>query len=653
MKGRAQRPGRSELLIPIVVSSIVALVLRAAYLAEAADNPSWRHLGLDLEIYHEWAQRVALGAGLGDSPFRQAPLFPILLGVTYSILGPDPVRALWMHLLPGVGAVALTAWCAGSAFGPRAAWGAGIVLALSKPAIFYTGVLLPPTWTLFLSALFLFVWQRSSSLATGLVGGFLTLAQPAALGLVLPAVFRPEANRTRSLTKSVWLVLGLSLPILLTLLYNGLSGGAWAPVAVNRGINLYIGNGPEANGAYVRPPEMREDRDLLGITAAETALRKNGAWPEAADAASSAALADRYWTRRALDSITSDPLRALRLFARKVTFVVAQYEIPQVESLRFESRFSSILRAPLPGMAALLALAVWGALLARGATVRRLVTALLAATALLCLFFVTARFRLLLAPWLAVLAGAGVGRWSSRSVRERIVACGVASLAFLASLVAASGFDAAGSDGQYLHRLGVIAEREKDANGAIARYREALAADPSVAKAHINLGTLLARGGQLDGARGHLERGVRLDPLSAIGRVSLAQLEQVTGRPEAAVGWYRAAKEIDPTLWSAREGLVFASYEIGRIEETEASEVARLAPPGSAPAMRAAMFLALLESRRSLPESAWVENARLREADLLVVQGRLDEARVIYQTLQSDETTGAAATLTLRRLRSP
>lgn len=647
MNGRGPRGGRSELLIPIVVSSIVALALRAAYLVEAADNPFWRHLGLDLEIYHEWAQRIASGSGLGDAPFRQAPLFPLLLGITYSILGADPVRALWMHLLPGVGAVALTAWCAGTLFGPRAAWGAGLLLALYKPAIFYTGVLLPPTWTMFLSALFLFAWQRWSSLAAGLAGGFLTLAQPAALGLVLPSI------QPRSPRRTGWLVLGLSLPILLTLLYNGLSGGVWAPIAVNRGINLYIGNGPEANGAYVRPPEMREDRDLLGIAAAETALRKSGEWPPGADAASTAALADRYWTKRAVDSITSDPTRALQLFARKVTFLIAQYEMPQVESFRFESRFSSILRAPLPGMALLLALAVWGALLARGVAVRRLVIPILAATALLCLFFVTARFRLVLAPWLAVLAGAGVGMWPSRSARDRIVACAVASLALLASLLAASGIDVAASDGQYLHRLGVIAERENDTSAAIARYREALSADPTVAKAHINLGTLLARGGQLDEARGHLEQGVRLDALSAIGRVSLGQLEQVTGGPELAIEWFRAATEIDPTLWSAREGFVFASYEVGRIERNAAEELARLAPPGSPPAQRAQMFVALIESRRSLPDGGWVASARLREADLLVVQGRLDPARAIYQALQSDETAGAAATLTLRRLFAP
>ena len=61
-------------------------------------------------------------------------------------------------------------------------------------------------------------------------------------------------------------------------------------------------------------------------------------------------------------------------------------------------------------------------------------------------------------------------------------------------------------------------------------YRRALALDPTLGKAEVNLGTLLARAGRLDEARVHLERGVALDPLSVIGMTNLGQLEQLQGR---------------------------------------------------------------------------------------------------------------------------
>ncbi|MBK8232719.1 MAG: hypothetical protein IPK72_19585 [Candidatus Eisenbacteria bacterium] len=63
-------------LLPVAVTSVAALLLRVIYLAESADNPFRRHLGLDLEVYDRWAREIAGGGGLGEAPFTQAPFFP-------------------------------------------------------------------------------------------------------------------------------------------------------------------------------------------------------------------------------------------------------------------------------------------------------------------------------------------------------------------------------------------------------------------------------------------------------------------------------------------------------------------------------------------------------------------------------------------------
>ncbi|MBK8232718.1 MAG: hypothetical protein IPK72_19580 [Candidatus Eisenbacteria bacterium] len=119
-------------------------------------------------------------------------------------------------------------------------------------------MLLPSTWSACLAALFLAVSVRgaesatplapSRAAATGGVAGLLLLAQPTLLGLLAPLGLSLRRARAAVLP----LLLGLALPLLATLLWNGLAGGVWTPISVNRGINLYIGNGPEANGAYVR-----------------------------------------------------------------------------------------------------------------------------------------------------------------------------------------------------------------------------------------------------------------------------------------------------------------------------------------------------------------------------------------------------------------
>ena len=160
--GPARRPGgtaagprasRDGVVTAAFVTAAVALALRAVYLIQGAANPFWRNLGLDTATYHEWARAVLAGQGLGGPPFPQAPFFPLALSAVYALVGSDPMRALWVQLVPGTAAVFLTALAAGRWKGTSAAWAAGGLLALYKPAIFYTGVLLPPVWVLALAAL--------------------------------------------------------------------------------------------------------------------------------------------------------------------------------------------------------------------------------------------------------------------------------------------------------------------------------------------------------------------------------------------------------------------------------------------------------------------------------------------------------------------
>ena len=236
---------------------------------DGSGNPFRRELGLDLEVYDRWARAIAGGHGLGEAPFTQAPFFPLVLGAIYSALGPDPVRALWVQLLPATLTVILIAWSAHLLFGRRGGWVAGLLAALYKPAIFYTGVLLPPTWATCLASvvtwLAAFAWTGAATTvvsgALGFFAGLLGLAQPTALGLALPILASVAVAKPRA--RLAPLLVAFALPLFASLLYNG-AAGAWSPIAVNRGINLYIGNGPEATGAYVRPPGMREDLAAIG-----------------------------------------------------------------------------------------------------------------------------------------------------------------------------------------------------------------------------------------------------------------------------------------------------------------------------------------------------------------------------------------------------
>ena len=754
---RAKGIGMRDLALPIGVSALLTLILRIVYLT-TTDNPFWRTLGLDLEIYDTWARHILEAPPFGGEPLGQAPFFPVVLSIAYRVLGADPVRALFAHLVPAVLATACVAWVAGKWKGAVAAWIAGVLLSIYGPAIFYTGVLLPPSWVLGLSALVLALGYRvvtgdagvAGRIGTGLALGLLVWAQPVTLVLLLPLIAfglatsggdgeRGRGTAARGLrdrrpfwqvpadeAKSAWLgmawiLLGLALPLSVTFGYNA-SKGAPSLVALNGGINLYIGNGPEANGAYVRPSGMEENRDLLGMRlamrmlqaeraavrdgAAETpgrtggtdgsnAQTSGGAVPSSgrsgigADGSTQSSAdativvdrrsADRFWWNRATKEMTENPGRTASLFFRKLGFFFTNYEIPQVESLQYESRYAPLLRVPLPGMAVLVFGAALGALLfcRRDPVARWLVASALLLAIGVAVFFVTARFRMPVVPWMVVLTAGGLAEfWGI--VRGRSPETGatyvsgatrpVAAWSFVAiavvfgliSAFAPTGIVAGVSDGQYVFRQAVIAEKSGDTAGAMDGYRQALEIDPNLAKANVNLGTLLARQGKLDDARAHLERGVRLDPTSGIGHQNLGQLNEVQGRFDDAVREYAAAIEAEPDLVSARESAAYLLHTMGRIDESrlQLQEILQKVRKGSPPELRAGTLFSLGAERRSavpqlVKEGArpdWWASSDLLQADVLLAQRQIQAAADLYRKVLADPTVAPYAQAILTQL---
>ena len=656
----------------ILGSGALALLLRVTYLA-TTENPFWTYLGLDTRGYHEWALSVIAGQGLGPAPFPQAPLFPLTLSLVYSLFGPTPVAGLWGQLVPGVGAVMVAAWVVGVWKGRRAAWMAGISIAAYPPAIFYTGVLLPATWAMFWSAGVLATgWRllarprRSVAGMCGLCGGLLTVTQPL-LGIFIFPLAWMAARRGRAVLLPL-LGLWLLLPVA-TLVYNGAAGGSWSLVSVNGGVNFYIGNGPLANGAYVPPVGLRESNDLLGIEAARARMVAQGTL-EPGDSID-AGRANEYWWGAAVAEMTSHPGRTLGLYLRKLGFLFGAYEVPQLESFPFERQFSWVLQWPawtfawFSGLSLMALILLW-----KDGDARWMAASVLVGALALAAFFVTARFRLPLVPWLAVLGAAGLDTawrvWRERdgvSLQARPVVALVAGVAAaLALSIDWMGVHAEGSFGQYFYRLGVIAEREGRSEDAMARYLEAVDADSTQAKAQLNLGTLLARAGRVEEARPHLEAAVRHDPGNAMAHQNLGQLRQVSGDRDGALASYRDAIGLAPEMISAVESAAYLLWEMGKISESRQHllSVKRQSEDMSPPDVRASRLLALIDERRILYRSHlddgvtrndWWESTSLLEADLLLAQGKMPEAVRAYEDTARDSTVAVYATSVASQLK--
>ena len=170
----------------------------------------------------------------------------------------------------------------------------------------------------------------------------------------------------------------------------------------------------------------------------------------------------------------------------------------------------------------------------------------------------------------------------------------------------------------------------------------------------MNLGTLVARSGDVEGARPYLEAAVRLDSTNATALTNLAQMRQLMGEPEAALEGYRKAIELAPESTSAAERAAYLLWEMGKISESRQLllSVKRRSEPMSPTDVRASRLLALVDERRVLHRSHlqdgvtrndWWESKALLQADLLLAQGKMQEAVSAYESAASDSTVAVYA----------
>lgn len=647
-----QAPAREGSVRVIAIGmGLFAFAVRAFYLLESADNPFRHHLMLDAAFYDGWARGIVAGNAPGG-PFLQAPLYPYFLAGLYAIFGAHPALVLWIQAGLGAATVTLAALVAGRLWGRGGAIAAGLLLALYRPAIFYTGVLLVPVLATFLLALALALVPRRP-LLSGLCTGAAGLAHPLALpgGLValigVPWAARatgaPAVPRWRPVALAL---LGVAIGIAPAAIHNLASGGGLTPIATNSGLNLFIGNGPSASGYFTPPPGLGRDEDLHGIREASRLVGR----------ALSPTEASRFWNDRAAAAMRAQPGRAALLFLRKLYLFLFAYEAPQIESFDFEKRYSLALRAPLlPSWALLAALGAAAVYLGRRDRFVLALALAVAATALATsLYFVTARFRLPAHLYLALAASGGLVALARTPLAARArwrKALGAAVVTLLLLIPNWAGVATSRTFGNAHLQLGLIAEQENRIADAQREYAAALQADPQLPRAAINLGILTARGGDLDRAQPLLEQGVALDPRSARGLLALGQIREVRGDLTGACRFYAQAWEADSTFTKGLEALAIATYGGGEVARAEllARDFLRRAGARDPAGARCAFLVARIEERR---RHGWplVTTPARAAGDVAFAQRDLARAEAAYLRATQDVPNDVGALLELARL---
>lgn len=501
---------------------IGALVLRLAHALAMSDSPYFGHPVIDGQEYVRAAIAIARGKGHPDPVYWHPPGYPYFLASIWSLSRGGYLLPRVLQACLGALVVVFTAWMGTRSFGRRVGMAAGVGASLYGILIYFDGEILAASLGVFLvvgaAVLGMLAKQRGSRLlwaAAGLGGGAATLT--VASSVIVPLLLAVHARR-----RFPWVLLGLAVAVAPATLHNYRHGKEFVLVSYNGGINFWIGNNPQ----YDRMVSVRPDADWLRLVNE----------PARAGVAGRAA-ASAYFARKVLRWAANDPAGFLRLQAHKLRLLLSGNEIFRNQAIYPARQHSPILRVLLwkvPGLAFpfgfLLPLAGLG--LWVGARRAPLPAALVAGlAAMVLLFFVTARYRVPLVPFLLVFAAAG-GEWLVRQASrlQRLAAASAMTPLFLLANLGQGPMDSRmNADAEY--SLATSLGEEGRMAEAMALFESTVASRPSYGEAWMNLSVCYEHFGRAEEARAAMKRAYDLDPAFTVEAIHRFKRE---GKAETA-----------------------------------------------------------------------------------------------------------------------
>jgi 4-amino-4-deoxy-L-arabinose transferase-like glycosyltransferase len=500
-----------------------AVAIRLLYFA-TTHSPSFRDPLIDGDYYDFLAERIARGEGFEPGPFWQPPLYPLLLGALYRVLGHD---LIWPRLLQA----GLDAGSAVLAFGvarsltksSKFALVAGLAVALHGPMVFYSGEILPTSAAAFAALLGIQLaithrsrWQRVAACGASIGLGALLVAPVAILIFPLAWALGKKDRRRGALALAVALGVVSSAT-----LANWVRAGELVPISANAGINLYIGNRPDSDRWVAVRPGAEWER--LANEPVERGIE-------------SLSGQDAYFLGRTASLCAGEPFSCVKRLAWKAVLLLRSREIARNEKLEVVAKDSVVLSMLTPALGPvafpyvlLLPLAAAGIGVAfrgqkRAARVVAVSTLFMAAVPVL--FFVTGRYRAELAPELAILAALGAQslheKWSRRRP-ERVAAAVVLGISVLPIHLPV---DDVPFEAEMYYVIGGRRARLGDDSGAVDAWRQALAKRPDYLEAGFNLGLAYERLGDLRAAQSTFESVLAHHPDNAATRQELRALRE-------------------------------------------------------------------------------------------------------------------------------
>ena len=527
---------------------LLALLVRFLYLSQLGESPFFiPPPGLDPSLYHQWAESIARGEGMGQDVFHTMPFYPYFLGFIYR-MEPGLLWSTLIQFLLGAVSVVLIYHIGTSLFHPTVGWMAALGQTFSGITLFYEGLLVPATCINFLFIVTFLLLLRAAERQTlwGWFGaafclGLTTFAHAGTL-LLLPFLLVWIFLSVPGTFLRKWVMFGLLLGCVLLAVFAIFMRNltvAKDPVffTAHSGLNFYIGNHSGASGRFQSPFSTHTSSEELLRDSQVTAERILGRPLKASDAS-------QFWFRKGLRFIRQRPGAYLTLLSKKLLLFWNAYEIPDVEDYHFfRSRFSVLrfLGIPFAWIAPLGLLGVCVGL-RQFRKLFLLYGFLFSQMIGLLLIFVNSRYRAPLVCLIILFASYALF-WLTRLFRERRYRLILVAFVCLLHFVLFTHVHVGRTDEslQY-YNIGVALDLAGEHDEAITSFQKALFVYPEDSTVLFALANAYFKKGELETARRRYQEVLLHDPLHADGYFNLGLLEFYRGK------WAPAEKAFQESL---------------------------------------------------------------------------------------------------------
>jgi 4-amino-4-deoxy-L-arabinose transferase-like glycosyltransferase/Tfp pilus assembly protein PilF len=503
---------------------IFAFLIRFIYLNQIKSSPLFDAPLLDDKYHDQWAQAILKGQDFEKGVFFKAPLYPYFLALVYKIFGHSFYMARLIQFIIGSLSCVLVYLIGKKIFNPRVGRIAGVIASLYGILIYFEGELLLEILTVFLDLLLVWAlfWVKAKPsyrrwIVSGGLLGLSALARPNIL-LVGVAFFfwilfyfigKTQSYR-KSLLYALCFAFGAILIVSPVTLRNYIKGNDFVLIASQDGMNFYIGNNPQSDGASAFLPGARGTWSGMyddAIRIAEESMHKK----------LKPSQVSRFWYGRGMKFMKEHPFDFLSLTMKKLVLFWNGGELSNINDIYFFAKRGGVLKGLIWKFVIffpfgiMCPLALSGMMLSYKQFENTLVLLLFVFVYMLSvvLFFVTVRYRVPVLPFLIIFSAYTLN-WFLIKIKEKRFSA-VAKYLLILVLIAIPinlhipGYQDVGVRWSHFN-LGFAYGEKGDISNAIKEYQLALSYDPKLADAYANLGAIYRQQGKYTQALQEFEK---------------------------------------------------------------------------------------------------------------------------------------------------